>query len=343
MWLLPQRPRLNEAPDSTGPRLPRSGAARAWKLRVAALALLSLFAVAPLHAADDEGKSAKPSAGAQDKAQKGGLDCPEPPPFATDPATGKVSYRDCADTPELVRLQGGTFMMGEHTSTGTLYERPLHEVKVPGFSIGKYELTFDEWDACVRARGCVKTPDDKNWGRGRRPVINITWVDAQQYVHWLSRKTGEKYRLPSEAEWEYAARAGAEGRYSWGEGAEWACEYGNVLDVTGGETFPNWTWRATCDDKFATTAPVGSFRGNPYGLYDMNGNVWEWVQDCWHNDYNGAPTDGSAWTSGGECGKRVNRGGGWGNHPRSMRSASRDADSGEGFSNAIGFRVVREN
>lgn len=316
--------------------------ARTWEVRVAALALLSFLLASPLHAAD-EANNGKSSAGSQEKGQKAGSDCPEPPPFATDPATGKVSYRDCADTPELIRLQGGVFQMGEQSATGTLYERPLREVKVPGFSIGKYEITFDEWDACVRARGCVKTPDDKDWGRGRRPVINITWIDAQQYVHWLSKKTGEKYRLPSEAEWEYAARAGAEGRYSWGEGAEWACEYGNVLDVTGGEAFPNWTWRATCDDKFATTAPVGSFRGNPYGLYDMNGNVWEWVQDCWHNDYSGAPTDGSAWTSGGECGKRVNRGGGWGNHPRSMRSASRDADSGEGFSNAIGFRVVREN
>lgn len=309
-----------------------------------AIALSLLFA-APLHADDEVRASKSPRAApsvAQAQSAKAELDCPEPPPFAMDTATGKVSYRDCADTPELIRLLGAKFTMGEQSTTGTLYERPLHDVTVQGFSIGKYEVTFDEWDACVRARGCLTEPDDKDWGRGRRPVINVTWIDAQQYVHWLSKKTGKTYRLAAEAEWEYAARAGAQGRYSWGEGAEWACEYGNVFDLTGGDAFPNWAWRATCDDTYATTAPVGSFKGNRYGLYDMNGNVWEWVQDCWHSDYTGAPTDGSAWIRGGECAKRVNRGGGWGNHPRSMRSASRDADAGDGYSNAIGFRVVRE-
>lgn len=273
--------------------------------------------------------------------QKATLDCPEAPPFTVG-ETGTFHFRDCADTPDLVRLVGGTFTMGEAGAMGTLYERPLREVTIGEFSIGKYEVTFDEWDACFRAKGCLTEADDEGWGRGRRPVINVSWVDAQQYVHWLSEKTGHKYRLPSEAEWEYAARAGTVGRYYWGEGAEWACESANVFDLTGFQSHQNWHWRATCDDRFSFTAPVGSFKPNKWGLYDMNGNVWEWVQDCWHNDYTDAPTNGEPWVHGGECGKRVNRGGGWGNHPRSMRSATRDADAAEGFSNAMGFRVVRE-
>ena len=277
----------------------------------------------------------------QVKLQKATIECPEAPPYAAGP-TGTFHFQDCADTPELVRLLGGTFTMGESGNTGTLYERPLRDVTVGEFSIGRYEVTFDEWDSCFRAGGCLKNPDDGGWGRGRHPVINVSWVDAQQYVHWLSEKTGRKYRLPTEAEWDYAARAGTNGRYYWGEGAEWACESANVFDLTSALQHPNWTWRATCDDRFSETAPVGSFKPNKWGLYDMSGNVWEWVQDCWHNDYTGAPVNGEAWVTGGQCSKRVNRGGGWGNHPRSMRSASRDADSAEGFSNAMGFRVVRE-
>ncbi|MGH8519461.1 MAG: formylglycine-generating enzyme family protein, partial [Panacagrimonas sp.] len=187
--------------------------------------------------------------------QKATLDCPEPPPF-TAGATGTFHFRDCADSPDLVRLMGGKFQMGESGTIGTLYERPLREVTVGEFSIGKYEITFDEWDACYREKGCLTHADDEGWGRGRRPVINISWVDAQQYVHWLSEKTGHKYRLPTEAEWEYAARAGTEGRYFWGEGAEWACESANVFDLTGWQQHQNWHWRATCDDRFSTTAPV---------------------------------------------------------------------------------------
>lgn len=270
-------------------------------------------------------------------------DCPAPPPLPTADAgaNGPVSYRDCADTPAMIRLQGGRFLMGEQGSAGTLYERPVREVQVGEFSIGQYEVTFDEWDQCVRAGGCLNAADDNGWGRGSRPVINVSWVDAQQYVHWLSNKTGRTYRLPTEAEWEYAARAGTNTRYSWGDGSEWVCSVANVLDLSGAEQHPTWHWHASCDDRYPTTAPVGSFPPNRWGLHDINGNVWEWVQDCWHSDYTEAPADSSPWITGGECGKRVNRGGGWGNHPRSMRSASRDADSAEGHSNAMGFRVAR--
>lgn len=310
---------------------------------IAMTSVIALLVGHPSHAQDKANNAAPRTAKATPaKAQKPAVkECLPPPPFTTAP-DGTVSFRDCADTPELVRLQGARFMMGEQSNTGTLYERPVHEVEVGEFYLGKYEVTFDEWDACVRARGCLNPADDEGWGRGRRPVINVSWVDAQQYVVWLSEKTGYRYRLPSEAEWEYAARAGSSTRYHWGDGAEWSCKVANVLDFTGFAAQPNWHWRASCDDGHATTAPVGSFPANPWGLHDMNGNVWEWVQDCWHSDYTDAPTDSSAWISNGECGKRVNRGGGWGNNPRSMRSASRDADNAEGFSNAMGFRVARD-
>lgn len=322
-------------------RLPRRpGATFLSMLAAATLATLATSAPAK-DASTKSGKSADAARTSKPRAPRPGWQCDPAPPFVTAPS-GSVSYRDCADTPDLIRLQGGTFTMGETGAFGTLYERPLRDVTVGEFSIGKYEVTFDQWDACFQAGGCLRQPEDNGWGRGNRPVINVSWVDAQQYVAWLSEKTGHKYRLPSEAEWEYAARAGTTGRYFWGDGAEWACRTANVFDLTGFEQFPHWHWRATCDDSFATTAPVGSFEPNAWGLHDTSGNVWEWVQDCWHSDYTGAPSDGSAWVQGGQCNKRVNRGGGWGNHPRSMRSASRDADSAEGFSNAMGFRVVRD-
>ena len=317
-----------------------------WLRRVPTLLFLFIALFASSAQAQTAAKTKKKSAETTTKVEKKPKVrvCPEPPPLAEalpGPTPGPIAWRDCADTPELIRLQGGAFIMGEQGTSGTLYERPLREVQVGEFSIGKYEVSFDEWDACHRDGGCLKEVDDEGWGRGKLPVINVNWIDAQQYVAWLSEKTGQKYRLPSEAEWEYAARAGTSTRYHWGDGAEWACSSANVLDLTGFSAHPNWGWRATCDDKFANTAPVGSFEPSRWGLHDMNGNVWEWVQDCWHNDYTDAPTTSEAWINGGDCRKRVNRGGGWGNHPRTMRSASRDADNGEAYSNAMGFRVAR--
>ena len=150
-------------------------------------------------------------------------------------------------------------------------------------------------------------------------------------------------RLPSEAEWEYAARAGSATAFHWGESTGSVCKYANVLDVAGRMQRPNWFWSNDCMDGYAHTAPVGSFPANPWGLYDVTGNVWEWVQDCWHSDYTGAPTDGSPWIEGGDCSRRVNRGGGWGNHARTLRSAKRDADMAEGYGDAFGLRVVRED
>lgn len=329
-------------PGSTRPDA--LGRARVLTLRALAWTAAAALAAGVLSAQSaDRPARSRPAATTAAKSDKVRLNCPPPPALALPSGADAtpVAWRDCADTPELIRLQGGRFLMGEQGSTGTLYERPVHEVVIAEFSIGKYEVSFAEWDECYRSGGCLTYPDDEGWGRGQMPVINVSWVDAQQFVRWLSQKSGKNYRLPSEAEWEYAARAGTSSRYSWGDGAEWACAQANVLDIAGFAAHPNWTWRAGCNDGYAYSSPVGSFPPNRWGLHDMNGNVWEWVQDCWHSDYTGAPEDGSAWTTGPECGKRVNRGGGWGNNPRSMRSASRDADSATGHSNAMGFRVAR--
>ncbi len=173
-----------------------------------------------------------------------------------------------------------------------------------------------------------KLPDDGRWGRGRRPVINVTWDDAQSYAAWLSEKAGRRYRLPTEAEWEYAARAGTAMPYWWGN------EVGRS--------------RANCrgcgsewDDK--ETAPVGSFAPNPFGVYDTAGNVWEWAQDCYHESYRGAPADGSAWleTVGGDCVRRVVRGGSWGDFPRGVRSAYRIWLWSVDAVGNLGFRLAR--
>lgn len=252
-------------------------------------------------------------------------------------------FRDCADSPEMLRLPAGRFLMGEIGAVGLTYELPVHEVAVPSFSIGRYEVTFLEWDECHADGYCQQRPDDNGWGRGFRPVINVSWVDAKQFVAWLSVKTGQRYRLPSEAEWEYAARAGSQSTYYWGDAAATVCDHANALDIAGRMQRPNWFWSNYCLDGYAHTAPVGSFPPNEWGLHDMQGNVWEWVEDCWHSDYTGAPADGSAWVRGGDCSKRVNRGGGWGNHVRTLRSAKRDADMAEGYGDAFGFRVVREH
>ena len=251
-------------------------------------------------------------------------------------------WRDCADTPELVTLPGGSFQMGELGDTGLLYERPVHDVQVRPFAMGRYEVTFLEWDDCHADGFCLTKPDDLGWGRGFRPVINVTWLDAQQYVAWLSRKTGQIYRLATEAEWEYAARAGTTSSFPWGESLAATCDHANAFDISGHNLRPAWFWSVFCTDGYPFTAPVGSFPPNPWGLHDMQGNVWEWVQDCWHNEYTGAPTDGSAWIEGGDCDKRVNRGGGWGNHPRTLRVAKRDADAATGYGDAFGLRVARE-
>jgi formylglycine-generating enzyme required for sulfatase activity len=235
------------------------------------------------------------------------------------------SFRDCADCPEMLRIPSGSFLMGSPAKERERdsWEDPRHTVQVSAFAIGKYAVTFEEWDACVAASGCSTRPSDEGWGRGRRPVINVSWEHAQEYASWLSKKAGKTYRLPSEAEWEYAARAGTTTAYYWGDhiGTGHANCYG---------CGSRWDYKQT--------APVGSFDPNPWGLYDLLGNVYQWTQDCWHDSYRGAPTDGSAWTAG-ECLQRVVRGGSWNDEPSFSRSAFRIGITGPFIT--VGFRVVR--
>ncbi|MDR3415247.1 MAG: bifunctional serine/threonine-protein kinase/formylglycine-generating enzyme family protein [Nevskia sp.] len=233
-------------------------------------------------------------------------------------------FRDCADCPEMIQIPAGSFRMGGNGDD----ERPVHGVQIAAFSIGKYDVTFDDWDACAAAGGCSQRPGDAGWGRGTRPVINVGWDDAQQYVKWLSRKTGHTYRLPSEAEWEYAARAGTTTGYWWG-------------DAVG-------RGKADCDGCGSQwdgkqTAPVGSFAANPWGLYDTLGNVWQWVQDCYQGSYADAPVDGSAREScsGPSSASRVMRGGSWFRDPAVLRAASRGNASPSYRNFNSGFRLAR--
>jgi formylglycine-generating enzyme required for sulfatase activity len=215
----------------------------------------------------------------------------------------------------------------------------VHEVSVRRYALGRYEITRAEWSACVLAKGC----DELSMGPGdpQLPVTDVSWDQAQRYVAWLTQRTRQPYRLPSEAEWEYAVRAGSETQYNWGNVVEFACQNANGFDRAGRKAHPQWDWQIECNDGYGEAAPVGRYAPNGWGLYDMLGNVWEWVADCWHADYTDAPSDGRAWVEDG-CAKRVNRGGGWGNHPRSLRVSNRDGDPAGARSDGLGFRVARD-
>jgi formylglycine-generating enzyme required for sulfatase activity len=240
----------------------------------------------------------------------------------------KNSFKECADCPEMVVVPAGDFMMGSpkeevgHSND----EEPRHQVTIAKpFAVSRFELTFNEWDTCAAHRDCDANISASGWGRLRQPVINVSWDDAQRYVAWLSRMTGQPYRLLSEAEWEYAARAGSDKTYSWGD------------DIGKGN--------ANCDGCGSRwdnkqTAAVGSFPANAFGLYDMHGNVYEWVLDCYSDNYDGAPTDGTARTTG-DCSRRVVRGGSWSGDPQDLRSASRNGTVAGVRDVNFGFRVGR--
>jgi len=239
------------------------------------------------------------------------------------------SFRECAkDCPEMVVVPAGEFMMGSAADERDHYgnEDPLHRVTMARpLAVSKFEVTFEQWDACVAIGARAHVPDS-NMGRGTQPVINVSWDNVQQYVVWISTMTGRPYRLLSEAEWEYAARAGTTTAFSWGN------EIGkNNADCNGCGS--EWDSRRT--------APVGSFAPNQFGLYDMHGNVWEWVEDCLHTNYEGAPKDGSAWIAQGDCNHRVVRGGSWAGYPVGLRSALRFWYSADDHGNDLGFRVAR--
>ena len=240
------------------------------------------------------------------------------------------SFKEGADCPEMIVVPAGRFMMGSPAGQGDDDERPQHEVTIAKpFAVAKFALTFDEWDACAAHGDCASRVSDNGWGRGRRPAINVSWDDAQTYVRWLSRITGKEYRLLSEAEYECAARAGSETKYPWGDDIKLNSKPMANCDGCGSQ------W----DNK--QTAPVGSFAANQFGLYDMVGNVWELTEDCWNpNYYDGAPADGSPWTSG-YCSRRVVRGGSWFTYPDRLRSANRNGDSPDVRNTYLGFRVAR--
>ena len=217
-----------------------------------------------------------------------------------------------------------TVPVGNAGNAGDLQPLGTFGAVVYNYRISKYEVTFEEWDVCVADGGCNRyRPSDENWGRSRRPVINVSWEDAKAYIDWLSRMTGFSYRLPSEAEWEYAARAGSETAYWWGDD----------------RPTPE---QANFGQNVGKTTEVGTYPANPWGLHDMNGNVWEWVEDCWNDSYAAPerPDHGRAWTSG-DCDHRVLRGGSNDDPAGTLRSAARYRYGTASRDNDVGFRVAR--
>lgn len=233
------------------------------------------------------------------------------------------TFRDCPECPTMVVIPAGSFTMGE---AGHSRSTPLHPVTLAKpFAISIYTVTFEEWDACAAGNGCGGySPSDAGWGRGRRPVINVTWDDAKSYANWLSRKTGKPYRLPSEAEWEYAARAGTQTWFWWGD----AVPPGAANCDGCGSTYDN-----------RQTAPVGSFKPNPFGVYDTVGNVTQWVADRWNSSYERAPADGSIWETG-DPKRVVMRSGSWYNNPRISHAGYRQGDAPSVRNSKIGFRIA---
>ena len=296
-----------EAADKAAKEKAERDAANAEKQRVAMLA------------AEDEKKRAE----AAEAARKA----------AAVPEIGK-SFRDCPECPEMVVVPAGEFTMGspESEESREKDEGPQRTVKIAKpFGVGKYEVTFTEWDACVSAGSCKQKPET-DWGRGRQPVMRVSWDEiTREYLPWLSKKSGKTYRLLTEAEWEYAARAGTTTPFSTGK----------TITPDQANFNGNYTYGGSANGQYRQkTVEAGSFKPNAFGLYDMHGNVWEWVEDCNKDSYQGTATDGSAVTSG-DCGRRVLRGGSWSYYPRVLRSAVRFEGPTGGRNIAVGFRVGR--
>jgi formylglycine-generating enzyme required for sulfatase activity len=248
-----------------------------------------------------------------------------PAPVAAAGAAAKAGgeITDCPACPVLISIPAGSFTMGSNASDAS--ERPAHPVTVATpFAIGKYEVTVAQWNACADANTCARLPPASNPSPAS-PARDVSWDDAQVYVKWLATTSGKPYRLPTEAEWEYAARAGTSTRYWWGE--QMAVGKANCKDCGP-------PWRAEAPDK------AGSFAPNPWGLYDVNGSVWEWVSDCWHNSFKGAPADAKAWDTP-NCSVRVIRGGSWREGAAYMVSSARFKYDASVRDAQNGFRVAR--
>jgi len=284
----------------------------------------------------------------------------------------KIVYRDRVESltpppppsfqsPEMVRIKAGSFTMG--SDSGDKDEKPPHKVTINyDFELSKYEVSVEEFRAFVndtgyqteaqKGDGCY-VYDNKKWGKksdanwknpyfkqsDSHPVVCVSWNDAKAYAQWLSQKSGKNYRLPTEAEWEYAARAGSHTKWSFGESESSLCSHANIADKTAKKKYQSWTI-AECNDGHVYTAPKGSFRANAFGLHDMHGNVWEWCEDWYTDSYNTTPRDGSANTTK-DKNKKVLRGGSWGNFPINTRSAIRYRSFPAIRYYDIGFRLQR--
>jgi formylglycine-generating enzyme required for sulfatase activity len=275
----------------------------------------------PARAPAKPAASAKKSSAAKLAAAEDAEPSPPPPPGE---AAAKGEVKDCASCPQLVSLSPGTFTMGSNSSDPS--EKPAHRATLGHpFAIGKYEVTVEEWNACVEAGACQRVGQYAS-PNPKAPIRDVSWDDAQQYLKWLGTSSGKTYRLPSEAEWEYAARGGTATRYWWGD--QMATGKANCKDCG-----PPW--------QIEGPANVGSFAPNPYGLYDMNGSVWEWVADCWHNSYKEAPADGTVWDQP-NCSMRVIRGGSWRESAPYMVSSTRFKYDASVRHSQNGFRVARD-
>jgi formylglycine-generating enzyme required for sulfatase activity len=279
------------------------------------------------------------------------------------------AFTECEDCPEMVVVPAGSFVMGssksEYGETGN--EKPQHPVTVAGnLAVGKFEVTAHQFvtflnDSLQYKRfsdtWVTTTSEDTNAsvvrivdgsgvrfsaqpGQEEYPITFVSWSGAVEYANWLSRRAKTRYRLLSEAEWEYAARAGSQSTFYFGDDALKLCEHGNVADLTA-QKENHWSPVVNCDDGFAKLAPIGKFRPNPFGLHDMIGNAAEWVEDCWHATYQGGPANGSAWISQSDCNSRVVRGGAYNNLPVGLRSATRYVNPADTRIELIGFRVTR--
>ena len=243
----------------------------------------------------------------------------------------------CSICPDMILLPAGTVQIGDLTGEGNDDEQPTKQIRIASFAIGRFEVTFAEFDQFTKDTGRKKAVDH-GWGRTKRPAINVSWEEAVAYTQWLSEKTGEKFRLPSEAEWQYAAYAGRNEATPLVENPGALCRIANHADAS-----TQYRWRnIACRDGYAaTTGTTGRYLPNDFGLHDIHGNVFEWVLDCYVDSYRNTPSDGSAVTAE-NCDQRVMKGGSWYSHPKNLRVSNRSKNKPSAKLSNLGFRVALE-